>query len=116
MPIAATVVLITGRSMHSNHTRNSANVGTGANSGVGYATAQVIAEAAVNYHIILSGRSLKNTQMALNEISSNANVRGSLSALQLDVTDRVSVEAAAREVERDFGKVDVLINNAGNGE
>ncbi|KAJ9604942.1 hypothetical protein H2200_010331 [Cladophialophora chaetospira] len=87
---------------------------TGANSGVGYAAAEVIAEASESYHVVLSSRNLENAHRALIEISSNANVKGSLSTLQLDVTDRVSVEAAAREVLRDFGKVDVLINNAGN--
>ncbi|KAK5045510.1 hypothetical protein LTR84_009128 [Exophiala bonariae] len=90
MAVATTVVLITG-----------------ANSGVGYATAEVIAEASESYHVILSSRNLENAEKALVEISSNANVKGSISALQLDVTDRVSIEAAAREVLRDFGKVAV---------
>ena len=35
-------------------------------------------------------------------------------AIQLDVTDPASVEAAARQIARDFGgKLDVLVNNAG---
>ena len=33
--------------------------------------------------------------------------------LKLDVQDRGSVEAAAKEVEKAFGNVDVLVNNAG---
>jgi NAD(P)-dependent dehydrogenase (short-subunit alcohol dehydrogenase family) len=32
---------------------------------------------------------------------------------QLDVTDQASVEAAARRLETEFGRLDVLVNNAG---
>jgi NAD(P)-dependent dehydrogenase (short-subunit alcohol dehydrogenase family) len=40
-------------------------------------------------------------------------VKGSLSALQLDVTNLASVDAAAKQVEQQFERLDVLINNAG---
>jgi NAD(P)-dependent dehydrogenase (short-subunit alcohol dehydrogenase family) len=76
----------------------------------------VITEASESYYVILSSCSLEKAQTALVTIRSNVNVKGSLSTLQLDVTDRVSVETAAREVLRNFGKVNVLINNAGYGE
>ena len=33
--------------------------------------------------------------------------------LKLDVTNRNSTEAAAKQVEKEFGKLDILINNAG---
>lgn len=33
--------------------------------------------------------------------------------LKLDVTNEQSVEKAAAEVEKEFGKLDVLVNNAG---
>jgi NAD(P)-dependent dehydrogenase (short-subunit alcohol dehydrogenase family) len=38
---------------------------------------------------------------------------GDVHPLALDVTDRASVTAAAAEVERAFGRLDVLVNNAG---
>ena len=34
-------------------------------------------------------------------------------SVKLDVQDRKSVEAAAKAVEKSFGSVDVLVNNAG---
>ena len=36
-------------------------------------------------------------------------------ALELDVTDPASVSAAVRECEQTFGRIDVLVNNAGYG-
>ena len=40
---------------------------------------------------------------------------GQAIALRLDVTDREQAEAAVREAERAFGRIDVLVNNAGIG-
>jgi NAD(P)-dependent dehydrogenase (short-subunit alcohol dehydrogenase family) len=34
-------------------------------------------------------------------------------AVRIDVTDQESVEAAAKLIERDHGRLDVLVNNAG---
>ena len=36
-------------------------------------------------------------------------------ALALDVTDKTQVEAAAKQAEEHFGRIDVLVNNAGYG-
>ncbi|KAF2182941.1 NAD(P)-binding protein [Zopfia rhizophila CBS 207.26] len=40
-------------------------------------------------------------------------ITGSLSLLDLDVSRDDSIAAAARKVESDFGRLDVLVNNAG---
>lgn len=41
------------------------------------------------------------------------NPEGSFSLIQLDVTDLESIEAAASFVEKEYGRLDVLVNNAG---
>ncbi|TAQ89244.1 hypothetical protein B7494_g2445 [Chlorociboria aeruginascens] len=84
---------------------------TGANSGVGYGTSQVIASASPQYHVIMTGRSLEKVKTALSEIEAEG-VKGSLSALQLDVTDEASIDAAVLKVTEQFGRIDVLVNNA----
>ena len=44
-----------------------------------------------------------------------ASPKGTLSTVQLDVTDENSVEAAAAHILQEFGWLDVLVNNAGVG-
>ena len=85
---------------------------TGANSGIGFATAKVIAGTSAAFHVIMTGRSLEKVESAKSEIEA-AGTKGSLSALQLDVTDEKSVEQAAQAVEKTYERLDVLINNAG---
>ncbi|KAK4935155.1 hypothetical protein LTR10_023746 [Elasticomyces elasticus] len=89
---------------------------TGANSGVGLATTQVLATAADNFHVIMTGRSLEKVLAAKNDIeSSNPGTASHLSAIQLDVTDSSSVEAAVEYVSQRWGHLDALINNAAVG-
>ncbi|KAF2493744.1 putative short chain dehydrogenase/reductase [Lophium mytilinum] len=87
---------------------------TGANSGVGYATAKVLASASENFHIIMACRSLENAENAKSEIEATG-IKGTLSTIHLDVTDQKSIEQAAELVSDKFGTLDVLVNNAGIG-
>lgn len=69
-------------------------------------------KASPNYHVIVASRDLAKGKAAVAEIEAG-NIKGTLSCVQLNVTDEASIDAAAKAVESDFGKVDVLINNAG---
>jgi NADP-dependent 3-hydroxy acid dehydrogenase YdfG len=75
---------------------------TGASSGIGAATA--IALGRQGYQIVVGARRLDR----LKRVAGEDGV-----ALHLDVTDGESVKAFVREVAKRFGRVDVLVNNAG---
>jgi len=88
---------------------------TGANSGIGYATAKVIASAGPGYHVLVGSRNAENGKKAAAEISAAKGIKGSLSDIQLDVTDQASVDAAVKTITEKFGRLDVLVNNAALG-
>jgi NAD(P)-dependent dehydrogenase (short-subunit alcohol dehydrogenase family) len=88
---------------------------TGANSGVGLATTKVLASASNDYHVIISARSLSKAQIAKSEVEAeNPSSASRLSIVQLDVTDGASISRARDFVEKEFGHLDALINNAGS--
>jgi NAD(P)-dependent dehydrogenase (short-subunit alcohol dehydrogenase family) len=62
----------------------------------------------------MAGRSLEKVEAAKSEINTSI-IKGSLSTLQLDVTDEGSIKKAAAQVGQQFGRLDVLINNAASG-
>ena len=77
---------------------------TGANQGVGL---QVAKELVANGVTVLAGsRNLERGEAAAKEIGPGA------IALQLDVTDRASIAAAAERIRQEFGRLDLLVNNA----
>jgi NAD(P)-dependent dehydrogenase (short-subunit alcohol dehydrogenase family) len=80
---------------------------TGAGSGVGRATA--LALAAEGFTVVLAGRRLEPLEAAAAEVGQGA------VAITCDVRDPASVDALFAEVERRFGRLDVLFNNAGVG-
>jgi NAD(P)-dependent dehydrogenase (short-subunit alcohol dehydrogenase family) len=77
---------------------------TGANQGVGR---QVAKELAANGLTVLVGsRNFERGEVAATEIGPSA------IPLQLDVMDRVSIAAAAERIRKEFGRLDLLVNNA----
>jgi NAD(P)-dependent dehydrogenase (short-subunit alcohol dehydrogenase family) len=71
-----------------------------------------LADTSADYHVILAGRNQDALERSKNEIEATG-IKGTLSVVILDVTSEDSVEKAAAEVEKQFGKLDVLVNNAG---
>jgi NAD(P)-dependent dehydrogenase (short-subunit alcohol dehydrogenase family) len=85
---------------------------TGANTGIGFDTVHFLARANSNNHIILGARNEQKGLDALKKLQ-DLNLQGSLSFLKVDITSDDSIFAAAKQIEADFGKLDVLVNNAG---
>jgi len=83
---------------------------TGAGRGIGAAIATKIA--ALGATVVLCGRTRGPLDATADAISKAG---GQAQALQCDVTDLRSVEAAAAQVEQTLGKTDILVNNAGVG-
>lgn len=88
---------------------------TGANQGLGYYTAQQLA-ATGSYHILIGSRDIQKAHKAIASLVEDTTVPVSssdFSALHIDVDSDDSIKAAAQEVEKIHGKLDILINNAG---
>jgi NAD(P)-dependent dehydrogenase (short-subunit alcohol dehydrogenase family) len=83
---------------------------TGANSGIGYETA--FALAGHGAHVVLACRNPDKARQAYDTLENDLD-RSSLEVLPLDLSDLVSVRAAAERVNRDHARLDLLINNAG---
>jgi len=77
---------------------------TGANQGVGLQVAKELVANGVT--VLVGSRNFERGEAAAREIGAGA------IALQLDVTDRVSVAEAAERVRKEFGRLDLLVQNA----
>ncbi|MDB6076514.1 MAG: short chain dehydrogenase family protein [Akkermansiaceae bacterium] len=77
---------------------------TGANQGIGLQIAKDLV--AHGLTVLVGSRNFERGEAAAREIGPGA------IALQLDVTDQASIAAAAERVRKEFGRLDVLIQNA----
>ena len=77
---------------------------TGANQGIGLQIAKDLA--AHGFTVLVGSRDLGRGEEAARTIDGDAR------ALQLDVTDKASIAAAAERIRKKLGRLDVLINNA----
>lgn len=81
---------------------------TGANRGIGFEVSRQLA--AKGYEVILSGRDPAKVENAAAELKKEG---GNISPLVLATSDDASINAAATFIKSHFGKLDVLVNNAG---
>ena len=82
---------------------------TGAGSGIGRATALMMADQGAR--LVLVGRTLSKLVAVQQEIESSG---GTAMANSLDVADRDAVFRMAAAAAEAFGRIDVLVNNAGH--
>jgi NAD(P)-dependent dehydrogenase (short-subunit alcohol dehydrogenase family) len=79
---------------------------TGANSGIGAGIAKAALKA--GDRVVATGRNLDKLRTAFDGVAGER-----LALVQLDVTDETKAQAAVAEAIERFGRIDVLINNAG---
>ena len=89
--------------------KNKTAIITGSTSGIGYATAQVLAKA--GYNIMLNGfADPKHLEEIIKELESlKINVRYS----SADMKKPEQIEAMIKQANKELGSVDILVNNAG---
>jgi len=78
---------------------------TGASSGIGAACAEICSQQGAK--VILSARNVGKLEMVSKNLQSESSI------LPMDVSDSASISQKTKEAIAAFGKVDVLINNAG---
>ena len=77
---------------------------TGANQGIGLQIAKDLV--AHGFTVLVGSRDFERGEAAAKEVGPGAR------ALQLDVTNRASITAAAERVRKEFGRLDLLVQNA----
>lgn len=81
---------------------------TGASSGIGAGIARELASTGAR--LVLGARRLGRLEALAEEIRAHGS---QALVLRLDVTDRATVMAFVESARRSFGRIDVMINNAG---
>ncbi|MBD2449348.1 SDR family oxidoreductase [Nostoc sp. FACHB-152] len=81
---------------------------TGANKGIGYEIARQLGLRGAT--VIIGARDKERGQQASNQLLSS---QIDAKAVQLEVTNLATIDAAAADIEREFGRLDILVNNAG---
>jgi NAD(P)-dependent dehydrogenase (short-subunit alcohol dehydrogenase family) len=79
---------------------------TGAGSGIGAGIAKAALRA--GDRVVATGRNLDKVRDALRDVASE-----NLAFVQLDVADETQAKAAVDKAVKQFGRIDVLVNNAG---
>jgi NAD(P)-dependent dehydrogenase (short-subunit alcohol dehydrogenase family) len=65
-----------------------------------------------NYHVLVCARSVEKGEAAVKSLQSKG-YTGTCELVQLDQTNDNSINAAVKHIEFTYGRLDVLINNAG---
>jgi len=81
---------------------------SGANKGIGFETARQLGKQGIT--VLMGARDLAKGQAAAEQLKKEGiDAR----AVKFDVVNAADIKAAAEKIEKEFGKLDILINNAG---
>ncbi len=80
---------------------------TGANKGIGLETARQLAEQGIT--VLIGSRDRARGEAAAQTLKGQGH---DARFITLDVTDQATIKSAVDSIERDFGRLDILVNNA----
>lgn len=83
---------------------------TGANKGIGLEIARQLGQQGIV--VLIGARDARRGEEAARQLQQN---RIEARFLHLDVTDQTTIDAAARTIAHEFGRLDILVNNAAVG-
>ncbi|KAL7818477.1 NAD(P)-binding protein [Trichoderma gracile] len=87
---------------------------TGGNTGLGLEIVRILHGSSKTYTVLLGSRSLEKARVALDELKFEPlNTTTTAELVQIDVKDDASISSAYELVEKKYGRLDVLVNNAG---
>jgi NAD(P)-dependent dehydrogenase (short-subunit alcohol dehydrogenase family) len=81
---------------------------TGGNRGLGYETCRQLAQ--LGLKVLLGARDSSKGNSATYQL--NENDGHDIMFYQLDVSDQNSISSIVKEIDKEFGRLDVLVNNA----
>ncbi|WP_345949772.1 SDR family NAD(P)-dependent oxidoreductase [Mucilaginibacter sp. PAMB04274] len=82
---------------------------TGANKSIGFEMAKLLAQK--GYFVYIGSRNIENGEAAVSKLAAEGITQ--VEALQIDVTDKASVQSAQQTLAGKITALDILINNAG---
>lgn len=87
---------------------------TGANTGLGLETVKSLVQSNKTYTILLGGRDIAKAAAAIKQLQADfPETASAIQAVQIDVENDESIQNLFDQISSQFGRVDVLINNAG---
>ncbi len=84
---------------------------TGANRGIGFSILQALATRSQTDHSLLAARTTESEKSAIQHLPKSG-VQAEIDVVELDVANESSIKAAERVVWKQYGRLDILINNA----
>ncbi|GAD93495.1 hypothetical protein MYCGRDRAFT_47551 [Paecilomyces variotii No. 5] len=87
---------------------------TGANTGLGLEIVKALCKEPVAYNIIIGSRDITKGQEARAQLQKELpQTQSNLDVVQIDVSSDDSIQHAVDQIQATYGKLDVLVNNAG---
>lgn len=87
---------------------------TGANTGIGFETVKALLQSPKAYHILLGSRTSSKGEDAVAQVKKEfPDTKSTVETVQIDIESDDSIGKLYEFVEGKFGRLDVLINNAG---